>query len=668
MFRRALSSTIVIWCLIVACASSVHGTLKIVGDGRSDFCIVVPADAIAVELFAAEELATHVRQMSGINLRVVRDNEPLPSQAILLGNVRHLAALGIEPDWQELGKEGCLVRTTDNYLVIAGGRPRGTLYGVYTVLEKFWGCRWFAPDTALTPASKTLAVSQLNRCFRPAFEYREPWIYSGGGRGKWWANHFVPAYLSRTRNSSNLQKMHVFWDLPDRQEDFGRYGGNFDVVRFSHNHALLVPLEKYAKSHPEYYALRSGKRIVEGDIELCMSNPDVERIAADTLARWMRENPAADMFFVGQSDTDQYCECGACDTARRKYGGWDGARRLEIPGTLGDEGWIKWGGFAGLNIEFVNRIATRLESRFPHSRIGTFAYTGTQRPPRNITAHRNVVVWYCPTSADPPLKRCFNHSIERCAVNDDLCDYASEIRAWSRIARQIYVFDYSQLGGVRQPADLLALRDNVRAYRRLGVEGVLVDAITDVQAGFGFMRYWLWTQLLNDPDFDFERGLQEFVAAYYGAAGPDILQYIALVSRPDNYEALSEEVVAPWTSDPYRSVPYDRLRECGLGWEAGGRVLTDAAIDQGYEIFERATAAVADDAPSLNHVRAARMCLQHAMLELLPDNDQRLVDEARSFVALLGKFEMTHVAHLALDEYRTRLSKKLNTELLLPQP
>ena len=646
-------------------------SLTLVDDGKSAYVIVIGKDATPSERFAAEELSSHVEQMSGVKLPILADADALPPRAILLGQNRHMTEnlLGVVVDWKELGKEGCLLKTSGNRLIIAGGRPRGTLYGVYTLLEKYWGCRWFAPDTTLVPRNTTLRLPRLDLTSSPAFEYREPLIYSAPWR-RWWADHYAPEYLSRTRNGSYFQRDHVGWALgkgmPNPDPAFDMYGGYFKVFSLGHNHPRLVPPEKYAKEHPEYYSLREGKRMIEGDIELCMSNPDVAGIAAETLATWMRENPDADMFFIGQSDTDQYCQCEPCMAIRRKYGGWDSARRREIPASLGEDGWVKLGGFAGLNIEFVSRVAARLEAEFPNVRIGTFAYTGTQRPPRNITAHRNVVVWYCPTSGDPPLKRCFNHPIDRGPVNDEFCNFACEIRDWSRIARQIYVWDYSQLGGMRQPADLLALRQNVRAYSRLGVDGIMVDSIMDIQAGFGFMRYWLWTQLLNDPYFDFEQGMEEFATAYYGAAAPCILEYIDLVSQPESYEALSRDVVKPWTSDPYRPVSYDRLQGCALGWEWGGRMLTAAAIEQGYQLFAKAKAAVADDPRSLRHVLAARICLQYTMLEVLAKDDPRLKREVTLLLILLEKLEMSRAGDWTLDDYRARLSKKLGVELPAP--
>ena len=132
--------------------------LDLVVDGRSDYTIVLAADAIPAERFAAEELAIHLEEMSGVKLRIVTDTEPLPSHAILLGRPRYLPKLKVQPDWAGLGQEEYLLQVKGDYLIIAGGRPRGALYGVYALLEDYLGCRWFAPDSTVIPKRKTIKL------------------------------------------------------------------------------------------------------------------------------------------------------------------------------------------------------------------------------------------------------------------------------------------------------------------------------------------------------------------------------------------------------------------------------------------------------------------------------------------------------------------------------
>ncbi|MBI3922149.1 MAG: DUF4838 domain-containing protein [Armatimonadetes bacterium] len=606
--------------------------LPLVYRGNSGYPIVLPPDAIPAEEFAAEELASHLEQMSGVRLPVVRAPKTLPRRAILLGNSPYLRELGIGLNTADLGKEGYALRTVGHRLVIAGGRPRGTLYGVYALLEDYLGCRWYAPDTTFVPKRATIRLPRLNVVRQPGFEYREPWMYSGYIYSTWWSKHFVPEYVARTRNSGGLLHTHVH-PIDDR------HGGDFRIPHRGHNLSELVPAKEYATTHPEYFALHDGKRITEGDLELCLSYPDVVRIAADTMRRWMREAPEADLFFIGQSDTSNYCQCQQCVAAYRKHS----------TNPNGDPwGGLGWGGLAGRNLEFANEVATRLEKEFPHNRIGLFAYGATRNPPVNIQAHRNLVVWYC------PIERCACHPLDRGPINHDFYNFAGGITTWLHIARQVYLYDYCHGNALGLPTDLLTLASTVRAAKALGVSGVEVDSIIDIQAGFGFCRYWLWTQLLRNPDFNAEKGLLEFLSAYYGAAAPHLEAFIRLASDPRRYDPLPDKMADIWTEkgSPARQ---QLVEGCHLGY----RRLTREAIEEGYALFEKARKATVNDPKFRSHVEAVSMVIQYVMIEQLPADDPRLESQAASLFRMVEALAMPSVQGVPLAKYRQSIEDRI---------
>ncbi|MFO1521224.1 MAG: alpha-glucuronidase family glycosyl hydrolase [Kiritimatiellia bacterium] len=107
--------------------------------------IVRPAGASASQIHAAEELQAFTEQMTGVKLPVMTDEGPLPERAILLGDTRHTAqVLGGPADMAGLGEDGFRLKTAGNHLLILGGPVRGTLTGVYELLERHGGCRWYA--------------------------------------------------------------------------------------------------------------------------------------------------------------------------------------------------------------------------------------------------------------------------------------------------------------------------------------------------------------------------------------------------------------------------------------------------------------------------------------------------------------------------------------------
>src|SRR5438477_9943045 len=178
------------------------------------------------------------------------------TREILTGDNQHVRKLGINLALDKLGPEGFALRTVKNKLIIAGGRPRGTLYGVYTLLEEKLGVRWFTPEVEVVPRTSSLAMAALDEIRVPALEYRE-----------------------------------VFWTELMRDADFAarhrlngeHYGlkekhGGRAVVYFPFVHSLdtLIPRELYAE-HPEYFPLINGKR-EDGYVQRCLSNPEVLKL------------------------------------------------------------------------------------------------------------------------------------------------------------------------------------------------------------------------------------------------------------------------------------------------------------------------------------------------------------------------------------------------------
>src|SRR5689334_17924013 len=95
--------------------------------GKSDYRLVVATNATLAERYAAEELRGYLEKISGVKLPIVTDDERAGSREILLGDNSHLRRLGEGIDAKKLGTDGFHLRTTGHSLIIAGGKPRGTL-------------------------------------------------------------------------------------------------------------------------------------------------------------------------------------------------------------------------------------------------------------------------------------------------------------------------------------------------------------------------------------------------------------------------------------------------------------------------------------------------------------------------------------------------------------
>src|SRR5262245_20272524 len=145
--------------LTLVLATHALAGFTIADKGRSRYSIVIAADAIPSERYAAEELQRYLERISGAKLPIVTDGEKTARYEILLGDSAHLRKLRTTAvDFNKLGSDGFTLRTVGNHLVIAGGKPRGTLYGVYALLEEKLGVRWFTPELGVVPQRERLSL------------------------------------------------------------------------------------------------------------------------------------------------------------------------------------------------------------------------------------------------------------------------------------------------------------------------------------------------------------------------------------------------------------------------------------------------------------------------------------------------------------------------------
>ena len=88
--------------------------------------------------------------------------------------------------------------------------------------------------------------------------------------------------------------------------DVDEWGGNIHYRGFVHTFNSLVPPSVYGAKHPEYYSEINGRRVIDHS-QLCLTNPDVLKIATETVLKWCEESPRAAIISVSQNDWHNYC-------------------------------------------------------------------------------------------------------------------------------------------------------------------------------------------------------------------------------------------------------------------------------------------------------------------------------------------------------------------------
>ena len=528
--RRSVS----LFAALVAMPCLFGGELILAERGkRADFAIVVREGAGPSEAFAATEFRDWTAKLTGVTLPVVTNAHP--AKAVRMRTVSD----------SRLGDDGFRLRTDGDDLRIEGG-VRGVLYGVYEILERFGGIGWFASYSTLVPEVDRLAVPDgLDETHVPAFEMREEYFYDVSTDGD---------FAARLRLNGN------FCDLKERHGGkFGRVGAGLR----SHTFWELLRVEEYGRTHPEYFSMRGGKRVVSDDpkheTQLCLTNPDVVRIVADNLIAAIRRDPTALRFGVSQNDNVIHCECEACAAVDTEEGG-----------------------HAGTVVRFVNAVAARVKEVFPDKFVQAAAYQYSRRPVKSSYAD-NVLLELCPLECD-----CA-HPIATGRFGENV-DFREDLAGWSKKTPRLFIWNYvTDFNCFPMPfPNLRTLPCDVRYFRDCGVkwmspEGPYQGRGADLQE----LKGWLLAKLMWNPDLDFEAHLNRFLDGFYGAAAPFVRDYIAELDRLVGEDG---KVKLSCFEDPLSK-----------------RTVTDEFLVRARKLWDGAEAAVKDDSMRLKAVRLSAL-------------------------------------------------------------
>ncbi len=454
--------------------------VTLVSNGRTEFAICVTPQPSAPDQRAVVELQQFIGEMSGVRLPVVSNCQPAKSRYIFVGDSAALHSVLPGIDARAFGPEEYVLKTAGKHLVIAGGAPRGTLYGVYGFLDRL-GCRWFTGQVTRIPKRSAIRIDSLDAREKPAFEYREPFFTEAFDRD--WA----------ARNRTNGNSSHLDAST----------GGKVEYYPFVHSFYQLVPPEKYFKEHPEYFSLIDGARRVERG-QLCLTNPAVSKIAVEQVRAWIREHPSAKIFSVSQNDWEGWCECDRC-------------RRVEE-----EEG----GRHSGPLLRFVNAVAAEIAKTAPDKLIDTLAYWYTEDPPAKVRPLPNVRIRLCPIGV------CEAHPYEKCSRS---AYFVRNLKAWSRITNQLYIWHYNtNFAHYLSPfPDFDELAADIPLYHRSGVVGLFLQGGYAPGGGAenAELRSYVMARLLWNPAADVNREISDFLEAVYGAAAQPIRQYLDRLQR-----------------------------------------------------------------------------------------------------------------------------------------
>ncbi len=542
---------------------------EIVKNGNSAYHIVTSQYASSCERHAAAELQKYIYESTGVCVPYFSDRCPCRGPEI---------AVGVSPrdypgvDGAELGDEGFRIRThPDGHVLIQGGSPRGTLYGVYRFLEKFLGFRCFRRDIETIDTLDALILPEIDICEKPAFEYREAYFRFA----------FDGEFCAKNRLNSNMAEISV------------EQGGHTKFFNFHHSFEDLVPTATYFHEHPEYFSEIDGVR--RGKTQLCLSNPEVLRVATEGVFRWIRENPQCRVFSVAQNDNQSYCTCSNCRALAERDGGQSGPM-----------------------IRFVNAIARKVAKEYPQVLLHTFAYQYTRTAPKNVIPEPNVIVRLCniECARNKPFAVLAEDS------SSPASEFLKNIREWSAITNRLYLWDYcTNFNNYLQPfPDIYNMAENIRFYRDCGIQGVLEQGNFSYGGGAALddLKSYVIAKLLWNPDEDVSLLIREFTDGVYGQSGDAMRAYIDRIAQ-----AVSGEI------------PMHIFDRPSAGY------LTDELLDECARIFDRAEEA-AENETVRERVRRERLSIEFTRVARMA-NDADRIAAVDALAEKLRHFRLTEI-------------------------
>ena len=359
--------------------------VTIVESGKSDYQILIRAQAPPSWDLAAKELQRYLKKVGAVDVPIVRETKN-GQKYIVIGSHPALPVSSKYDSALYQNERFMIDLTPEKNLVIMGGNESkdpeysmngnfGVLYGTYELIERYLGVRWYAPGEfgECFYEKQTVEITDLPFEHQPPFDSRHywPWIIDEAT-----AQESKDFYLHlRSGGSKNFNPSHSF--------------GHFS---------------KFTKTHPEIFALMvNGNRNVgqlnpktkKWDVypQVCLSNPKTLDLFKETVDDWYSgseerkkvwlgtENnltPTDDFIYVCPNDnySGQVCQCPMCMAKYNKKANFSGTSSLVV-------------------FDFVKKVAEWAGKKYPDKKVGFLAYEGYQDIPENFLFPQNVIVRLC---------------------------------------------------------------------------------------------------------------------------------------------------------------------------------------------------------------------------------------------------------------------------------
>lgn len=589
------------------------------------YVVLLPETPKKSEIFASEELVRFFEQATGEVLAVIKENSKeffaYQGKYFSIGDTELYKRNGEVLTAKNMNVDGVRVFTKDGNAFMNGYSQSGTIYAVYEFLKSQVGFTVYAPDEIYLEKTTGYSLKETDITSAPDFVGRD-------------VHNYTPIYdpLFSVRIRSNGVRT-VF------PEEYGE-GSVWSKSYWCHSTFLLLPPDKYAEEHPEWYT--------DNKLQLCIATALEDTQEGRLMYSTFMENfkavisaePTAKYFIVGQEDVGYTCEREKSKEMNAKYGG----EKHASSGTL---------------MVFINKVAKEIKAwlketapeRAETVKIVIFAYQKTQQPP--VTWNATTGKYECVDEVKPednivvrfaPLASVYSKNFLDEEYNEAS---RTSILGWSSIGAKLSVWNYDVgFGSYEYPLyNWGVLADNYKIFKEYGVEDILVQGACDSPATpFLAMRDYVHSKLLWNVNENVEELVKDFISHYFKQASKYVYQYYEYVNAY------------------YKTIEITKgfLAYAGI-WESADvsipKYYSKTFLEESLKIFEKAKAsatAIQDETERkivLDRVRREELSPRFMMLDLYRrDFDKKECD------AMIKAF-VKDAEELGLKAYREGLPR-----------
>jgi len=513
------------WTFILAilfamtAAQRVPAQSCLVSEGVSHYQILIPEQADIVERFAAEELQKYLALISGATLEIAHSSS---GHVISVGETELAKDKNVSVPSRYPGDDGFRIQSDGQYLILLGANPRGTLYAVYSYLERL-GCRWYAPSFEYyngkheyVPKVHEIALEKSEILDQPDWRYRIKDIDQGralnAATGKavieWMGKNRVNILAAGIpkRNDSykpwNVLRTHLLPELEKR---------GISVELGKHNvYNLCLPPWRYFSSHPEWYGTEDGEPKHGDGYVFSTANQEAVKEFVKNVLLLIKEYPEMRVFQFWPPDYPW---------------GWSESPQDLALGSITDR-----------HAMLVRTVAEAVKKEYPKLGVQFLAYHEYVKPPTNMSFPDNTRMDFC------PIGRSYQDRIYG-ASNTINARYNQYLKEWTSGAYKGDVVLYSYYAKYIWHSLPVVIpnmiSDEIRYYDSLGLKGMSMYCVPANWFTYE-VNHYLVARASWDTSTDPNEFMHEYCGIRFGGAREQMLKVFTLL----------EEIVPAYCSVP----------------------------------------------------------------------------------------------------------------------